>query len=150
MRIAILPKPIAIGAVVVTAPVLLAGCASHQEPSLEDSTWQLVSIQSMDDAQGTTTIADPSKFTVTFDKKGQAFFQLDCNRGKGTYEVEADGNEGTLKFGPIATTMMLCPEPSLDQQVNQALADVRTFLLKDDQLHLSKFADGGILTWQRA
>ena len=86
------------------------GCSSHREPPLEGTTWQLVSIQSMDDAQGTTPVPDPSKFMVTFDKSGQAFFQLDCNRGKGSYttSTSGDGSEGKLEFGPIAATRMMC------------------------------------------
>ena len=32
----------------------------------------------------------------------------------------------------------------------EALSNVRTFLIKDDQLHLSQQADAGILTWKRA
>ncbi len=140
--------PVLVGTLAVAA----VGCSSHQEPQLEGSTWQLVSIQSMDDAQGSTPVPDPSKFTVTFDKDGQAFFQLDCNRGSGGYELEpaGDGTEGNLKFGPIATTMMMCPQPSLDQQVGKALDGVRTYLVKDGQLHLSQVADGGVLTWRRA
>ena len=141
-----------VGALVVMSSIMAVGCSSHREPLLEGTTWQLVSIQSMDDAQGTTPVPDPSKFMVTFDKDGQALFQLDCNRGKGSYKTETsgDGTEGKLEFGPIATTMMMCPQPSLDQQIGKALADVRTYIFKDDQLHLSKVADGGILTWKRA
>lgn len=44
---------------------------------------------------------------------------------------------------------MMCPQPSLDGQVSKALSNVRTFLIKDDQLHLSQQADAGILTWKR-
>jgi heat shock protein HslJ len=129
-----------------------AGCSSHQVIRLEDTSWQLVSIQSMDDRQGTTALPDASKFTVTFDKGGQAIFQLDCNRGKGTYTTEAasDGTSGKLEFGPIAATRMLCPPPSLDNAVGKALAGVRSYLFRDDQLHMSQMADGGILTWRRA
>ncbi len=119
---------------------------------MEGTSWQLVSLQSMDDAQGTTSVPDPSKFTVEFGPDGQAFFQIDCNRGKGSYEVEPseDGMSGSVQFGPIATTMMLCPEPSMDQQVSAWLPDVRTYLFKDGQLHLSRFADSGVLTWKPA
>lgn len=116
------------------------------------TSWQLVSIQSMDDDQGTTEVPDPSKFTVEFAPDGKAFFQLDCNRGHGTYTVEPsdDGTTGSLTFGPIATTLMLCPQPSLDQQVSTSLSSVRGYRFQDDQLHLSLFADGGILSWQPA
>jgi len=137
-----------------TAAVPLAACSSAEKPevqSLVGTSWQLVSIQSMDDAQGTTEVPDPSKFTVTFDENDQAFFQIDCNRGKGTYTVAPsdDGVSGSLTFGPIAATLMLCPQPSMDQQVSKALTEVRTYLLKDEKLHLSQFADSGILTWKR-
>ena len=76
---------------------------------------------------------------------------FDCNRGKGTYKLapSGDGAEGTLEFGPIASTMMMCPQPSLDGQVGKALSNVRTFLIKDGQLHLSQEADSGVLTWKR-
>lgn len=130
----------------------LTGCSSEAPRSLEGTSWQLTSIQSMDDAQGTTTVDDPAKFTVEFGKDGQAFFGIDCNRGRGSYTAEPadDGVSGSLTFGPIATTLMMCPQPSLDHQVSQALSDVRTYLFTDDALHLSKFADGGILTWRPA
>ncbi len=103
----------------------------------------------MDDAQGTTTVPDPSKFTVEFAEDGRALFQIDCNRGNGSYTAEPseDGDSGSLTFGPIATTMMMCPQPSLDQQVSMSLADVRSYLFRDNKLHLSKFADSGILSW---
>ncbi len=158
MKIPFRPLTVALMAVAVSAAA--AGCSSDSEspnaeataPALPGTTWQLVSLQSADDAQGTTPVPDPAKFTVTFDQNGtDAFFQLDCNRGKGTYTLEpgADGSEGKLKFGPIATTMMMCPQPSLDSQVGKALSNVRTYLIKDDQLHLSQLADAGVLTWKR-
>jgi heat shock protein HslJ len=140
----------AAAAIFLTATAALVGCSSAEQRTLEGTSWQLVSIQSMDDAQGTTTVPDPSKFTVTFDKDGKALFQLDCNRGNGSYTTEpsSDGTSGSVTFGPIATTMMMCPQPSLDQQVSSALAQVRGYLFKDDQLHLSQFADGGVLSWK--
>ena len=131
--------------------VIVAGCASAPEPySLNGTSWQLVAIQSMDDAQGSTEVPDPGKFTVTFGEDGRAAFQLDCNRGSGSFEAKpsADGISGSLTFGPIATTLMSCPTPSLDQQVGAALPGASSYLIKDDQLHMSLFADGGILTWK--
>ncbi len=143
-----------VAAVVLTFAAAASGCSSNDPPKqfqLAGTSWQLVSIQSMDDAQGTTTVPDPSKFTASFDTAGRASFLLDCNRGNGSYEAQpsTDGVSGTLTFGPIATTMMMCPQPSLDQRVSLALALVRGYLLKDDQLHMSQEADGGILDWKR-
>jgi heat shock protein HslJ len=89
--------------------------AKSTPPALPGTTWQLVSLQSMDDAQGTTSV-DPTKFTVTFDKNGtDAFFQLDCNRGKGTYKLHPAATAPRARSSSaIASTMMMCPQPSLD------------------------------------
>ena len=47
--------------------LLFVGCATvNASPTLAGTSWRLVSIQSSDDAQGTTPVADPSKFTVSF------------------------------------------------------------------------------------
>ncbi|CAN5449276.1 hypothetical protein BH09ACT7_BH09ACT7_20700 [soil metagenome] len=126
------------------------GCASTDEPrTLAGTSWQLAAIQSMDDAQGTTDVPDPSKFTVKFGTDGRAAFQLDCNSGSGSFEAKpsGDGTSGSLTFGPVATTLMGCPQPSLDQQVGAALPQVRGYLFADDRLNMSLMADGGILTW---
>ncbi len=124
----------------------------NASPTLAGTSWRLVSIQSMDDQQGTTAVADPSKFTVSFGTDGRAAFQIDCNRGNGSWETEPAGEDGsgTLIFGPIAVTLMMCPQPSLDQRVSTALSNVRGYLIKEGQLHMSLLADGGILTWEPA
>ncbi len=135
-----------------TALAPLVACGSEPAPrTLTGTKWQLTSIQSMADAES-TAVPDPSKFTVEFGADGTASFQLDCNRGTGSYTAEpgADGNSGTLTFGPIGVTQMFCPQPSLDQRVTSSLEHVRTYLFDGDQLHLSKLADGGILSWRPA
>ena len=120
-------------------------------PPLAGTSWQLVSIASMDDAQGTTEVPDPTKFTVSLQADGNATFQIDCNRGNGSWSATPsdDPASGAIEFGPIAVTRMLCPQPSLDQRVSTALGDVRGYLIKDRQLHMSLMADAGILTWDR-
>ncbi len=142
----------------IVAPVLAAlalifvGCATvNASPTLAGTSWRLLSIQSSDDAQGTTPVADPSKFTVSFGADGRAAFQIDCNRGNGSWEATGgEGGSGTLTFGPIAVTRMMCPQPSLDQRVSTALTNVRGYLIKDGRLHMSLLADAGILTWEPA
>lgn len=127
----------------VPAFVLAAG------PELAGTAWQLVAIQSMDDAQGTTKVADPSHFTLEFGRDGRAALRLDCNRGSGDYKVAqaGDGSSGSLTFGPIAATRALCPPPHLDERVVRDLAHMRSYLLKDGKLYLSLMADGGIYEW---
>jgi heat shock protein HslJ len=136
----------------VLAAGTLAGCSSAPEPlRLEGTSWQLTAIQSMDDAQGTTPVPEPGTFTVKFGEDGRASFQFDCNSGSGSFEARpsGDGTSGSLTFGPVATTLMACEAPSLDQHVGAALPNVRGYVLKDGQLHMSLFADGGILSWAK-
>ena len=128
-----------------------SGCgpAAAADP-LTGTSWQLISIDSMaPDEQPSTTIDDPSKYTVTFGDDGRAAFQVDCNRGSSTWQFKsAAPDSGSLTFGPIALTRMFCPQPSADSQVAAALGRVRSYLIADGKLHLSLEADGGIMHWQ--
>jgi heat shock protein HslJ len=130
--------------------LLLTACAATppQAARLGGTQWQLLSIQSMDDAQGTTRIADPKRYTLSLDKDGRAALRLDCNRGSGSYQMEAaEASSGSLRFGAIATTRAMCAPGSLDMRVGRDLGFVRGYVLKDGKLYLSLQADGGIYEW---
>jgi heat shock protein HslJ len=130
------------------AAAALAGSATASDP-LVGTTWRLVSIDSMSDEQPTTTIDDPAKYTVTFGADGRAAFQVDCNRGNGSWTAAAAASDsGSLNFGPIALTKMFCPQPSVDTTVAADLGRVRSYLLSDGKLHLSMEADSGIMHWE--
>ncbi len=117
---------------------------------LSGTAWRLRAIQSMDDAQGTTTVADPERYTVTFGADGKASFRLDCNRGSGSWQSMASGSDsGSLEFGMVATTRAMCPPGSLDQKHMRQLPYVRSYLFKDGKLFMSLMADGGILEWEK-
>ena len=141
----------ALAGAVAGAALLLAGCAmpAAQPAGLAGTAWQLVAMQSMDDAQGTQRPADPARFTLLFSPDGQAQWRLDCNRGQSTWQQQAgpEGRSGQLSFGPLASTRAMCPPDSLAPQLARQLPYVRGYLLKDGQLHLSLLADGGILSW---
>ena len=103
----------------------------------------------MSNEQPGTTIDDPAKYTVTFGKDGRAAFQVDCNRGNGSWTAAAAASDsGSLTFGPIALTKMFCPQPSVDATVAADLGRVRSYLLSDGKLHLSMEADSGIMHWE--
>lgn len=133
------------------AALLVAGCQSaplRSEHPLSGTSWALVSIQSMDDAQGTTTITEPARYTVTFAPDGRARFLLDCNRGNGTWHAEPAGSEsGGLRFEVLGTTRMQCAPDSFDQKLVRDMPYVRSYLLRDGRLYLGLMADGGIYAW---
>ncbi len=148
--------------IVLPLALLLAACAGPSaRPSalpppplpsggLEGTGWQLLAFQSMDDAKGTTRSQDPARTTVSFGSDGRASFQLDCNRGSGTFtdEPSADGRSGQLRFGPVATTRMACAEQGLGDQLGRHLDYVRSYVLKDGRLFMALMADGGIYEWE--
>ena len=120
------------------------------DAELTGTTWELVSIQSMDDAVGTTTIDDPSLYTVSLGEHGLAAFRFNCNRGHGSWEAKpGSADSGQLKFGAIAATRAPCTPPSVDERVARDMGYVRSYLLRDGRLHMSLMADGGIYTWRR-
>ncbi|MEA5390358.1 META domain-containing protein [Cyanobium gracile UHCC 0139] len=139
----------------VAAASLLTGAslplqAGPQNPPLQGTSWQLVGIQSMDDAQGLKRPQDPSRYTLSLQADGRAVLQLDCNRAMGTWQVEpsADPGNGGFRFGPLASTKALCPAPSLGEPLARQLPYVRGYLLRDGRLNLSLLADGGLLIWE--
>lgn len=134
------------------AASLLGGCATAPAPSLAGTRWHLVSMQSMDDAQGTTRPADPAAYTMSFGTDGRVALRLDCNRAAGTWAVEpsADGRSGMLRLGPLAGTRAMCAPGSLEPVLMRQLPFVRGYLLRDGELHLSLMADGGLLHWRPA
>ncbi len=139
------------GIVAAMAAVSAIGCGSAAAADpLTGTTWRLVNIESMaPEEQPSTVIDDPSKYTVTFGEDGRAAFQVDCSRGNSSWEASpAAPDSGTLTFGPIALTRMMCPQPSADATVAAALGYVRSYLLSDGRLHLSMLADSGIMHWE--
>ncbi|EDY38948.1 conserved domain protein [Cyanobium sp. PCC 7001] len=128
--------------------------APAQEPgpiNLATTHWQLLEIQSMDDAIGSRRPENPRLYTLELGADGRASLRLNCNRATGTWTAmpAGDGSSGSFRFSPLAMTRALCPPPSLDSELGRDLALVRGYRLLGDRLALSLFGDGGILVWQR-
>lgn len=135
----------------------LSGCASTTDTQptllpfagLGGSEWRLVEFQSMDDAQGVTRPADPARYTLAFASDGALSARLDCNRGMGTWRNDlANATGGTLVFGPMAVTKVLCPEPTMGEWLERQLPNVRNFTIRDGKMHMALMADGGIIVWE--
>lgn len=106
---------------------------------LSGTSWKLVKIAHPEDKIHTPD--DPLKYTFAFHPDGRLTARIDCNRGKGTW-VSAE--PGKISFGPMASTVMLCPPGSLDRFVFKDLPNFTSYSLKEGKLFLSLKGDGGI------
>lgn len=141
--------------VALAALAMTTACATTPDnqdrpDGLTGTSWRLLEMQSMDDAQGTTRANNPDRYIVTFSDDGTAYMKLDCNRGRSSYETASTGEaQGSLTFGNIASTMAMCPPDSLSEKLSKQLGFVRNYVLRGGQLNMTLMADGGILVWER-
>lgn len=111
----------------------------------------------MDDSIGISKPEDNQVYSMRLEKDGSVRMQLNSNRAMGSWSANPSehGEGGSFSFGPLAGTRALCSPPSMgslpamDEKILRDSAYVRSFLLKDGQLHLSLMADVGIYTWER-
>ncbi len=109
---------------------------------LAGTSWQLVNIEYMDDT--TITPDDRSKYSIAFDANGRVSIKADCNRLNGAYTYSSPSD---LQFGPLMSTRAACPPESLYNRIVKDMPYVRSFVIKDGQLHLALMADGGIYNY---
>jgi heat shock protein HslJ len=100
--------------------------------------WKWVSFHGMDDRS--LEVSAPSRYTLEIRADGVTI-RADCNRGMGGFDQEG----ASLSFSEIATTRMACPPDSLGDLYLSHLGYVRSWLIKNGDLYLSLFADGGIM-----
>ena len=81
---------------------------AEPDMTLEGTVWIVDGLVSGDAVS--TTIADTSPTMVIED--GTATLDTGCNTGTGAVEIGSD----TLTFGPIALTLMACPQEVMDQE----------------------------------
>ena len=120
------------------------------EDLLAGTSWQLVKFQSMSDSVGTIQPVDARSFVMRLNADGSLFMRLGCNRGQGRWTASASPGamSGSFSIEGLATTRALCPPPQLDQRISGDAQYVRSYVLQQDRLFLSLFADGGIYEWQ--
>jgi para-nitrobenzyl esterase len=127
------------------AALLLTACAGTTETTepvpdhLAGTQWQLVDIQYMDD-----TVIKPDasgKYALRFSNDGSVSIKADCNMLGGSYTYTSPSG---LEFGPLRSTMAFCGDKSLYNRFTKDMPFVRSFVIKDGNLHLALMADGGI------
>lgn len=146
--------------VVVISLLAFAGCAAQKTQSqqgdlnkqshLVGTVWQLVEFQSMSDAVGTVRPTDAGSFIMRLNADGALFMQLGCNRARGKWSAQTPPSSasGVFRIENLIMTRALCPPPQLDQRFARDAQYVRSYLVENDRLFLSLFADGGIYEWQ--
>lgn len=100
----------------------LAGCGGDPWALLTGRTWVVEDI-------GGAGVIDGARTTLGFDASGRAYGSASCNRFSGAVEMTGEGP----RFGPMATTMMACPDAVMAQErrMLDALAEVFTFDIDD-------------------
>lgn len=107
-------------------------------PTLAPVIWELQAFVGPD---GTSSPVDqPGNYTLQVEPSGQVFLQADCNRGFGKATVDG----GSIAFGAVGVSMMLCPDGSRDQDFLKGLTNATTWAYDGDSLVVSA-ADGSAL-----
>lgn len=110
------------------ATLALGGCMTVPDTHpLTGTEWQLTAI---DTSGSTTTLtqAVQRRHTLAFRDGGEVQVQLDCNRGRSTWTAGQPANgAGAISFGPVASTRMLCPQPSFGEQLASGLAEAQRY-----------------------
>jgi len=111
------------------APFRETGLQLAVQQEIININWQWVSLTETDPA-AQSAVPEPEKYTLMFWDDGTFNLIADCNQGQGTYELDDD----QIQFGPIATTMAMCPPESLHDQFLALLGQVEKFGMDKDQL----------------
>lgn len=88
---------------------------------------------------------DPTKYTLEFLPDTSVVAQVDCNRGRGAYNLDGQ----SITIGPLAITRMACPEGSLDAKFLQQLEAARHIFFRGDTLFVDLFADSGTMKFSQ-
>jgi heat shock protein HslJ len=117
---------------------------------LAGTRWQLVELQAPGERPLRIPPANPPRYTLHFEAQDQVAMRLDCNRGRGGFAATPTaGDRGSLRFGPIAMTRMLCPRGSQETRVARELAEVRGYALAGADLRLELATEGAQQVWRR-
>ena len=134
---------------------VLSGCAGMRGTD-DGSTIRVISPEAavgkpweweaMTTPAGTITVPDPEHYTLELGPEGKATARFDCNRGAGAYRI----TPGTLTFGPLASTRMACPPPSLGDRYGLELTRVTSFFVESGRLYLDLTDNGGTMRFRTA
>lgn len=122
------------------APFAVASAGAPAKP-LEGVSWRLTGLPGQD---AKALAALPRPVTVRFER-GRVAGTSGCNRLTGSYEVEGD----RVTLGPLAGTMMACPEPAMtiEAAFRAAFSGVVRYAVEGERLRLT-VEKGAVLTFE--
>jgi heat shock protein HslJ len=83
----------------------LSGCGGDPASLLTGGAWRIAAL-------GETPLIEPERLSLNFLDGGRVAGSGGCNRMAGGFSLTGEG----LHFGPMASTMMACPEPLMEQE----------------------------------
>jgi heat shock protein HslJ len=110
------------------------------DPAELQATWQLESFES--EGESVPTVAD-GDITLVLTDEGTIRGSSGCNNYRSTYGL---GDDGSIRFGALATTRMACRSEIMDQETRfQELLDAVSSVRFDDDRMLLLDADGNAI-----
>lgn len=125
-------------------PAAAAASSADDLPAdVLDTTWQWIWFG---DGAEHFDVDHPEHYTLRFSADGAVAVLADCNRGRTDFTL---GPDRQITLSPVAKTMMMCPDGSLDSRFVLTLERVRTWFEKDGDFFLEVPLDSGTLRFRR-
>jgi heat shock protein HslJ len=117
--------------------LLVAACQSSGGSDLTGKTWQWTGSTTTVPASQ-SVVPDPENYTITFNTDGTFAAKADCNQVSGEYTTS--GSDLTITPGP--TTLMACPEGSIDGLFLEGLGKAASYTISGSDLTITDSDDG--------
>ncbi|WP_288369425.1 DUF4377 domain-containing protein [uncultured Algoriphagus sp.] len=116
---------------------LLEIMSKEMDPALRiTNIWKVIEVGDFQNPKG---FKNEEALTFEFNASEKTYFgNMGCNSVRGQIK-ENDGENLTL--GPGASTMMACPDMSVENAISKALIDTRKYKIENRELHLMNEAD---------
>lgn len=109
----------------------MISCGGTKTNSLGGTAWKLVTMEVIPEE---AIAAEADAFTLVFDAADTMVYgRTNCNRFFGKYEANTDG---TLHFGDLGSTRMMCPDMEYEAAFLQMLGQVNLYAIQDSELTL--------------
>lgn len=102
--------------------------------------WKITEVN----GQSITKADNDNEAFIGFDvEKKSMYGSTSCNRIFG--QLDADAKKGTISFGTVGSTRMMCHDMKTEEQVLKAFNEVKAYELKNNSTLTLKSADGKVL-----